>query len=500
MSLRKENSLSPALIIAKEPRIKCAIYIKQINIVLSISEHKMEAGKPDLSSLSIIPRNSFLCKDVPSSYDNTKEILLFPSGKTTVNENKVCRQEIELLDVLSNLKGIRDRLIDASAAIRSNNNDSVSKIDLFLKRSDAIAAEFFSAIHQYLHHHEQKLNTSSLLLLNDNMSISSSSSLSVQYLSDLYSQLEEAEKSGIIGENNHMEINKELSLITIQMNDVKNREHSLFLELSPLNFPSKSPIYTCDLPIDFEPEWRTTSMDYSQQSSTKKKSEKKITGIPYIFSQFQTILHTYGPFWDEMDDIDTNAWVLEPSLPAPRSCVERRIALRVGLSIFLIIDPQNPRNVPVSMRMIGMVQDIHQLRTSYQRYVASAEETFENKSDNKDENVWSNSLSVRSNLERCFGIQLPSPSTTEKSDFLVECGICYAHRLPLHDPSNESENDNTTIPNETCVNPSCARSYHQSCLFEWLQSLPSAKISFDRIFGTCPYCCEPISVKTLSKS
>ena len=110
---------------------------------------------------------------------------------------------------------------------------------------------------------------------------------------------------------------------------------------------------------------------------------------------------------------------------------------------------------------------------------------------------WSKERSIRENLELWFGSPLPSPlssSATDKSDFLVECGICYTHRLPTED----SNTDEGPLPEVKCGNLSCSRHYHESCLFEWLHSLPTARVSFDRIFGSCPYCLQGISVKTLN--
>ena len=100
-------------------------------------------------------------------------------------------------------------------------------------------------------------------------------------------------------------------------------------------------------------------------------------------------------------------------------------------------------------------------------------------------------------IETCFGVPLPSPDTTDKADFIAECGICYTHHLPLEEESNQGQGTKEAfmVPNVLCGNPKCGRSYHETCLFEWLHSLPDSKISFDRTFGTCPYCMESISVK-----
>ena len=41
----------------------------------------------------------------------------------------------------------------------------------------------------------------------------------------------------------------------------------------------------------------------------------------------------------------------------------------------------------------------------------------------------------------------------------------------------------------------CAKPFHQACLAEWLQALPSTQQSFNRLFGECVYCSKPISIE-----
>lgn len=46
-----------------------------------------------------------------------------------------------------------------------------------------------------------------------------------------------------------------------------------------------------------------------------------------------------------------------------------------------------------------------------------------------------------------------------------------------------------------CDNVACSKPFHRSCLVEWLNSDTSTRRSFNTIFGTCPYCADPLSVK-----
>ena len=102
------------------------------------------------------------------------------------------------------------------------------------------------------------------------------------------------------------------------------------------------------------------------------------------------------------------------------------------------------------------------------------------------------SVGVRENLERVLQLKFPSPADTEREEFRMECGICYAHRLTR---PGEAE---TCLPECCCDNARCGRAFHQPCLFEWLQSLPDSRRSFDTIFGSCPYCGEILKVGSYS--
>jgi E3 ubiquitin-protein ligase FANCL len=103
---------------------------------------------------------------------------------------------------------------------------------------------------------------------------------------------------------------------------------------------------------------------------------------------------------------------------------------------------------------------------------------------NKNLHKWNSKMTLRENLESLLGIKFPSPKTSQKEEFSVECGICYSYRL-----------DNA-LPDRVCDNQKCGKPFHRTCLFEWLRAIPSSRQSFDTIFGECPYCSSPITCKT----
>ena len=328
----------------------------------------------------------------------------------------------------------------------------------------------------------------------------------------------------------------DLTSVSITCLDANKRIHTWHAELYP------SIVVTVDLPSEFvlddkhirlERWWEdgcaTTST--ASRAGSAAVSGPVLSGVlPRLHKHFEHMLQKYQPLFDELDDLDSHLWILEPSLPARRCCIERRIALwEGGASMVIALDPENARGVPIMVRFLGVTlatmkaaavvnsrisavatsasevvnvertKEFVDWRTSFSEFV-SLGDGRNGKSEEPDcaTKYWSEKRSIRENLEVWFGSPLPSPlsPSTDISDFLVECGICYTHRLPTVDSNGNTEDG--PLPEAKCSNPSCNRHYHESCLFEWLHSLPTARVSFDRMFGSCMYCCEPVSVKILN--
>ena len=50
-------------------------------------------------------------------------------------------------------------------------------------------------------------------------------------------------------------------------------------------------------------------------------------------------------------------------------------------------------------------------------------------------------------------------------------------------------------PDVNCDNANCGKPFHRRCLVEWLNADTSTRQSFNTLFGACPYCSAPITVK-----
>ncbi|KAG9338001.1 hypothetical protein JZ751_027338 [Albula glossodonta] len=215
-------------------------------------------------------------------------------------------------------------------------------------------------------------------------------------------------------------------------------------------------------------EFRTLKLKAEDSSGRQHVIAVKLKSkgsLMSIHGQFLAILESLQEFWAVLDEIDEKTWVLEPEKP-PRGATMRRIAIGNNVSIKLEIDNRHPKMLPECC-LLGAEHVVTPLR----------------KKLNANMHLWNPECSVLQNLKDVLEIEFPSPTTHEKSNFSMECGICYSYRL------------DSAIPDQVCNDPRCGQPFHQACLYEWLRSLPSSRQSFNIVFGECPYCSKPVTVK-----
>ncbi len=242
-------------------------------------------------------------------------------------------------------------------------------------------------------------------------------------------------------------IDSEFKQIHLKATDEGGRGHVIQINL-PDRYPELPPLCKTDLPRPFEPIWSGT------HSSLMK-----------LYQQFAEQLQEYQVLWDQLGSLDRNTWILEPEKPV-YSCMYRRIALESNASLQIEVNPQHPRLMP-ECRFLGADHVISPLKEKL----------------NQQLHLWDPECNLLENLQTVLGVEFPSPSTTKKEDFSADCGICYAYRLDSH------------IPDQVCDDSRCAQPFHQNCLYEWLRALPDSRQSFNTVFGECPYCSKPITVK-----
>ncbi|XP_060024977.1 E3 ubiquitin-protein ligase FANCL isoform X3 [Lagenorhynchus albirostris] len=254
------------------------------------------------------------------------------------------------------------------------------------------------------------------------------------------------EEIGTLGWDKLVYVDTCFSTIKLKAEDASGREHLITVKLKA-KYPAESPDCIVDFPVSFSVPW-------TPQSS-----------LISIHSQFLAALESLKAFWDVMDEIDEKTWVLEPEKPT-RSATARRIALGNNASINIEVDPRHPTMLPECC-FLGADHVVKPLGIRLSRNI----------------HLWDPENSLLQNLKDVLEIDFPAPAILEKSDFSMDCGICYAYQL------------DGAIPDQVCDNSQCGQPFHQICLYEWLRGLLTSRQSFNVIFGECPYCSKPLTLK-----
>ncbi|XP_067384604.1 E3 ubiquitin-protein ligase FANCL [Channa argus] len=264
------------------------------------------------------------------------------------------------------------------------------------------------------------------------------------YYSQLISEIE------TLGWDKLLFIDTEFRTLRLKAEDSSGREHTLTIKLKSKH-PGEAPECLADLPVPLAITWTPQST------------------LQQLHNQFLLVLESLTEFWNVLDEIDSQTWILEPEKPS-RADTTRRIAIENNVSIKVEVDPRHPKMLPECF-LLGAEHVVTPLRNKL----------------NANMHLWNPNSSVLHNLRDVLEITFPSPATHEKSNFSTECGICYSYRLEA------------AIPDQVCNDPRCGQPFHQACLYEWLRALPSSRQSFNIVFGECPYCSKPITVKMMAQ-
>lgn len=192
------------------------------------------------------------------------------------------------------------------------------------------------------------------------------------------------------------------------------------------------------------------------------------SAITLILESWQEAVNRLGPSWAALHELDRLCWVLDPDPPLP-SHLHRRLVVAPSVSLHLTIDPAAPSALP-DMMFLGADQRIAPLRAAM----------------GSNLELWEEEEPLLTNLERLLDIEFPAQASSAREDWGVECGICYSYRL-----GGQGELGGE-LPTQSCEDSRCCQPFHPTCLFDWLQTLPGARVSLDTVHGECPYCTKAI--------
>ena len=112
-----------------------------------------------------------------------------------------------------------------------------------------------------------------------------------------------------VGWSSLISLSPALDEVAFSVADAGGRLHTLTLSLPP-GYPDQPPMASVALPLPFELRWPL--------------GERPT--LASAVDQFRAALAAHQDLWDELDDFDRNAWVLEPKHPG-REQTHRRVAL-----------------------------------------------------------------------------------------------------------------------------------------------------------------------------
>ncbi|CAI9272448.1 unnamed protein product [Lactuca saligna] len=266
----------------------------------------------------------------------------------------------------------------------------------------------------------------------------------------IHSEIEE------IGWEHLVRLSEDLSFVTFRVIDKKERVHILEISFDK-SYPNTPPSVSADVPYIFNLQW-------SKNSRLKD-----------VVNQFKQHLENLQQFWSTVEDIDQSLCLFDSS-NLHRAMSLRHINIGNDCSIIVLIHANEPRSLP-ECRFMGLNENVNPLRDKWR----------------KNCKKWKKEKTFGENLSNLLEIQLPKPQGVEKNEQQIECGICYSEFLPINDEFGANSGGKTDY---SCENSICNKAFHSVCLGDWLRSITTTRQSFNVLFGNCPYCSEPVAVKT----
>jgi len=241
-----------------------------------------------------------------------------------------------------------------------------------------------------------------------------------------------------VGWQHVTELSGDMSRAELCCQDEKGNPHSLSLSFPP-DFPSSPPLASHSLPTSV---WTAPSC----------------SSLPLLVASWREAIASLSPAWEALHELDRLCWVVEPWPPLP-SHLHRRLMVAPSATLHLVVDPASPLAMP-DIKFLGAEQRVAPLRKAM---VENLE-------------CWAEDEPLLTNLERLLDMTLPARDEEGNEDWGVECGICYSFLL------------GEQLPTITCEDSRCCKPFHPTCLYEYFQSLPGARVNLATLHGDCPYC------------
>lgn len=242
-----------------------------------------------------------------------------------------------------------------------------------------------------------------------------------------------AEQIAKIGFDKVSSVSEKLDSVSFYFIDSAKRTHILYVD-------TIKQLFIYDLPIQIDLNYNDFNLS---------------------FDNWKSAIDSLQHFWDLLESINTDCWVIDPQDPICRfDCVFRRIVLPKNQNIRIEIDPVAPDLVP-KIQLFGDIKTRQLLKLKI--------------------SLWSNARSIKSNIEDILDLKLPLKPENQNDSEGLSCGICMSFNL------------DGLCPDFTCQK--CIKCFHLGCLSDWLRSLIDTKFVFQTMIGDCPNCGEKLSLR-----
>lgn len=141
-----------------------------------------------------------------------------------------------------------------------------------------------------------------------------------RYYSQLISEME------TLGWDTLLFIDTEFRTLRLKAEDSSGRQHILTIKLKSKH-PAEAPECSADLPVPLAITWTPQST------------------LEQLHKQFVLVLESLTEFWDVLDELDSQTWILEPEKPT-WSDTMRRITIGNNVSIKVEVNPRHPKMLP----------------------------------------------------------------------------------------------------------------------------------------------------------
>merc|ERR1719351_126816 len=184
------------------------------------------------------------------------------------------------------------------------------------------------------------------------------------------------------------------------------------------------------LSVSFPPDFPSSPPTASHSLPTSVwTAPTSSSSLPLMVASWREAIASLSSAWEALHELDRLCWVVEPWPPLPYH-LHRRLMVAPSVTLHLTVDPAAPLALP-DIQFLGAENRVARLRKT-----------------------------LIENLE----------------SWAVECGICYSFLL------------GNQLPSLICEESRCCKPFHPTCLYEYFQSLPDARVNLASVHGNCPYC------------